>query len=406
MDTRVADIGKQIIERLEKVHIGCFEGMEKPLLLISEQYPGVWLEHVYDSVFYAMQDPTKLYLAQNTIDLFLSYQREDGQFPCYVWDKKRTHGPNIGYAHIQECVSFAKLCLLLYRMDGDRARLSRAYHACAKWAAWLRANRMTTGRGLVEMFVGYDTGHDNSGRLTGLSCPGKYEINGEAQDAAILPPADPVAPVLAVDMSCNYYGTLRALAEMAELLGEKEEGLRFASEAEAVKAALFALCYDEKDAFFYDVDKDGRQRKCRSSTIFHLFLEGVLDREKDADVIEQIYRRHIANAEEFATPYPYPSMAVNDPSCQGHPLFNCWGYYTQGLIALRTTLWLEQYGWKAEMDRLCRQWVAAWTEHFSLCKMGQELDPITGIPTASSEWYSSTMLFYLYAAGRLGLLGK
>jgi hypothetical protein len=33
--------------------------------------------------------------------------------------------------------------------------------------------------------------------------------------------------------------------------------------------------------------------------------------------------------------------------------------------------------------------------------MGQELDPISGVPTECSEWYSSTMLFYLYAAKRL-----
>lgn len=31
---------------------------------------------------------------------------------------------------------------------------------------------------------------------------------------------------------------------------------------------------------------------------------------------------------------------------------------------------------------------------------GQELDPVTGIPSPCSQYYSSTMLFYLYAARR------
>lgn len=53
---------------------------EKPLFLISERYPGVWLEHVYDSVFYAMLDPTKLYLAENTLNLFIDNQRTDSFF--------------------------------------------------------------------------------------------------------------------------------------------------------------------------------------------------------------------------------------------------------------------------------------------------------------------------------------
>ena len=48
---------ESIKNRLETVHIGYFEGMDKPLFLISETYPGIWLEHVYDSVFYAKMNP-------------------------------------------------------------------------------------------------------------------------------------------------------------------------------------------------------------------------------------------------------------------------------------------------------------------------------------------------------------
>jgi hypothetical protein len=129
-------------------------------------------------------------------------------------------------------------------------------------------------------------------------------------------------------------------------------------------------------------------------------MEGVLDNESDAALIKEIYERHISNPDEFATPYPYPSMAISDPSCEGHAQRNCWGYYSQGLIALRATLWMEQYGFEGEFDNLCSKWVKAWTEHFDTLKLGQELDPISGVPTKSSEWYSSTMLFYLYAIER------
>lgn len=57
----------------------------------------------------------------------------------------------------------------------------------------------------------------------------------------------------------------------------------------------------------------------------------------------------------------------------------------------------RKYGFSAELERLCEAWVTAWTEHFDEFKLGQELDPITGVPSPSSEWYSSTMLFYIYA---------
>lgn len=395
-------ICEEIENRLNKIHIDCFKGMDKPLFLISEAYPGIWLEHVYDSVFLATMDKTKLYLAENTVNLFIDNQKNDGQLPCFVLDgNRRKSGALIGYSQIQECVSFARLGLMVYEMNHDLDFLSRLYDASKKWVGWLRANRMTTRRGLVEMFVGYDTGHDNSGRLDGLSCKGNYVIDGVEQNAAVLPPNDDVAPAIAVDMNSNFYSTLISLAKMAQILGLCNESAQFHEEARRVKTRLFETCYDSDDDYFYDVDKNGNKRKFLSSTIFHLFMEGVLDPVDDSYIIDRIYKRHISNTDEFATPYPYPSMAVNDPSCHGHDAFNCWGYYSQGLIALRATLWMERYGMHTELDNLCKKWVEAWTDNFDKIKMAQELDPITGEPTRSSEWYSSTMLFYLYSVKRL-----
>ena len=155
--------------RLKTVHIGCFRGMDKPLFLISETYPGIWLEHVYDSVFYAKMNPEYLYLAENTTELFLSLQKEDGQLPyCVIDGNRRPEAKKeelMGYWQIQECVSFARLCYMVYEMNCDLEYLKRAYPALAKWAEWLKRSRMTRGLGLIEMFVGFDTGHDRSGRL-------------------------------------------------------------------------------------------------------------------------------------------------------------------------------------------------------------------------------------------------
>ncbi len=389
-------ISKQIKERLENVHIGCFDGTDKPVILISEAYPGIWLEHVNDAVVYAMMDKTKIRLAENTIELFIAKQKEDGQLPCYILDKKRADREKgwttlIGYSQVQECTSFARLSLLVYRMTGNRDFLEKVYTSAQKWVSWLRNNRMTQGLGLVEMFVGFDTGHDNSGRLSGMSCKGCY-----CGDAAVLPPDDTV-PIIAVDMNCNFYATLMALSEMASEFGYEEEAAIRAAEAREVKSRLFELCFNEEDCFFYDVDKNGKQRKYLSSTIFHLFMERVLDKDEDKELILELYERHLSNANEFATPYPYPSMAINDPSTAGHGEYNCWGYYTQGNTALRSVLWMEEYGFEKDFLTLCRSWINAWNAHFDEVKLGQELDPVSGVPTKCSEWYSPTMIFYLYA---------
>ena len=399
---QIRELCEIIRERLDTMHVGCFKDEVRPLLLISEQYPGVWLEHVYDSVFYATLDRTKLYLAVNTLELFMRRQTEDGQLPCCIIDgNKRKEGPLVSYSQIQECVSFARLGLMVYRMGGDKELLGRCYSTAERWVGWLRKNRMTRGEGLVEMFVGFDTGHDNSGRLNGISCRGTQIIDGVRLNAAVLPPEDGITPIIAVDMNSNYYSTLMSLSEMAAELSYETEGY-WRDEVAKVKKRLIELTYDEKDAFFYDLDKQGRRRKYLSSAVLHLFMEGVLDPICDREMISEIITRHLMNPNEFRTPYAYPSMAVCDPSCEGHIASNCWGYFTEGLILLRTTLWMDKYGLGDELDRMCESWLRAWCEHYDEIKLGQELDPITGVPSPSSEWYSSTMLFYLYAAKRLG----
>ena len=405
---KIKMIYDEVMEKILGVHISCFKGMDKPLFLISEQYPGLWMEHTYDSVMFARLEPDYINLAENAINLFIDRQTEEGQLPYNVMDGNKFPGADpeslVGYSHIQECVSFLTLALEVYEMNKDKAFLEKVYTAGCKWNAWFRKYRMTTGRGLIEMFYGYDTGHDNSGRLAGISCHGNYAINGVKQNASVLPPDDGITPILAVDMNCNFYADEVALSKMAKLLGKDDESDSWASSAAKIKENIFKYCYDEKENFFYDVDRFSEKRKYKSSTIFHLFLEKVLDKEKDAELIDRIYKEHIKNPDEFWTPYPFPSMAVNDPSVKNHPDFNCWGYYTQGLIVLRCTRWMDHYGWSEDLDYILKQWVKTWTEHFETIKMAQEIDPITGVPTKSSEWYSSCMLAYVYAVRRLNLI--
>ena len=48
-------------------------------------------------------------------------------------------------------------------------------------------------------------------------------VDGERFDADVLPPNDTTAPVLAVDMNCNYYGNVLALSKMEEILGNAKK---------------------------------------------------------------------------------------------------------------------------------------------------------------------------------------
>mgnify|MGYP003446055047 CR=1 FL=1 len=81
---KIKEYYNAVQKRIKEKHINCFKGHEKPVFLISDTYPGVWLEHAYDSLFYAKLDNKYLDIAKNTLNLFLDRQKENGQLPCFV----------------------------------------------------------------------------------------------------------------------------------------------------------------------------------------------------------------------------------------------------------------------------------------------------------------------------------
>ena len=378
---------KQIIlDRIHSHHLRQWRGSDGNIFFISDTYPGVWLEHTFDGVVWADYCTEQHEVSRNQVRLFLKWQKPDGQLPCYIWQNE------VGYGWTQECVSFGSLCLDAIRQNPqDTALLSDCYRACCAWDAWLCRTHMTLGTGLIEMFCGYDTGHDNSGRLYGLKYPGDF-----CGDGNIAPQDDDALPILAPDMNAVFYGNRMALAQMADLLNLPLEAAAWRAKAENVKKKLFEHCYNEQDQFFYDVDKYGRQRKVKSISITNVFTEGVLDQ----DLGSQIFERYLHNPGEFWTPWPFPSIAISDEKWVQNLPGNSWGFYSQGLTALRSLRWMEKYGRTAEMEEIMAKWVAAWSQS-ATTPFGQELHPITGEPSECSAWYSSCMLYFLHAIRRL-----
>ncbi|MDO4739510.1 MAG: hypothetical protein Q4A66_02480 [Eubacteriales bacterium] len=370
---------EQALRRLREVHLRAIADSRGPVVYISDAYPGVWLEHVYDGLVWASLtgewDVAKAY-----IRLFLDHQREDGRLPCYVWQEKT------GYGQLQECVSFASLAWEVYETTRDEEFLREAYEKCCLWDKWLCEHRNGSS-GLIEMHCGYDTGHDNSARLDGM------RHHGSEGDG---PALCPVAPVIAPDINAVFFGDRTALSKMAAQLGLAEDNLHWILQATRTRQLLLDTCLDPQELFFYDVDKNGVMRKCRSISVTNVFSEKVLGR----CLVHSIFDRYFRHGAEFDTPYPWPSVSSADPLFERRLPGNSWGYYSQGLTMLRTLRWMKHYGLEDELHENMRRWLSAWTD--SARPFGQELDPFTGEPSESSPWYSSTMLFYLVSAKELG----
>lgn len=377
---------EQILSRIYEHNLRPWSVSDGNIFMVSDTYPGVWLEHTYDAIAWASYMPGEQAISRNQVKLFMDLQKEDGQLPKHICKN------DTGYASLQECVSFTTLayeaCL---QNPDDIAFLEQCYDSCVKWDNWLTKYRMPHNKGLIEMFCGFDTGHDNSGRLWGLNYPCDY-----SDDARKFPPDDPILPILAPDMNAVFYGDRIGLSKLAAKLGKHKEAIEWQKKADAVKAALFENCYDFEDEFFYDVDRNGNKRKVKSCYITNLLSEGVVDFELG----NRIFERHLHNPKEFWTPYPFPSVAIDDPVWIKKYSGNSWGYYSQGLTALRSLRWMEKYGRTAEMEEIMRRWVSAWCAS-ETTMFGQELHPLTGEPSDCSQWYSSCMIYFLIAIRRL-----
>ena len=359
-------------------------GYEEPVLIEGGKYPGVWLEcGPLEGLVYGRYAPE---IAKANHEVFFHHQREDGYLPCYVWIEQEGRYP-IGSSQIQMVVPIAATALETADLTEDEAFLALAYNACVRWDCWLSEHRNTRGTGLCEAFCEYDTGHDDSPRFKDLpnSCPD--------DNAAICPEAGKL-PYLAPDLSATVYGGRRALSEMAERLDKPDEADMWQEKAEVVRQLIIKHCYHPEDECFYDVDTDNNFIRIRGDALTRVLCEHVVDQP----TFERIYARHIKNPNAFWTPYPLPSIAVDDPTFDMVP--NAWSGVSMALTALRAPRWFEHYGKSTDLGCLMKRWVEAILRAPAFM---QEMNPWTG-EFSTCEGYSPSMCVFVDFVDRLGIL--
>jgi hypothetical protein len=355
-------------------------GFDKPVLIEGSVYRGIWLEcGPQEGLVYSLIRPD---VARNNHAIFFDLQQEDGQIPCSVKQA------GAGFGQIQMVVPIAATAWELTQATQDSELLENAYRSCGRWDAWLRRYRDTRHTGLCEGFCTYDTGHDNSPRWAGIPnrCPDA--------DARKCPPI-PSLPRLCPDLSATVYGGRVAMAAMARALGKTNEADRWLEDAAAIRTAILKRLYDPDDAAFYDLDAQDHFVRIRGDLITRVLGEHVVDQR----LFETIYRRQIHNPHAFWAPYPFPSIALDDPSFVRPIPRNSWGGAAQALTALRAPRWMEPYGKPADLSHLMQRWITALLR---ASDFRQQMDPLTGVFTLDDPaGYSPAALVFLDFTWRL-----
>ena len=380
--SRLGEIAKKADKQMPENFFRSFD-REHPVLLAGAGYYGIWQEHNQDAYFIADKYPETAWESQK---IFMDFQMANGAMPSCV----RFEPLYPSFGQLQIVWPFARCAFEIAKKIGrPEEDIARIYDAAGRFDKWLVKFRDRSGKGLVEMYCEYDTGHDRSPRVKdgGLEgrCPGIYSANMPALDCM---------PICAADLSATRYGALVALGEMAELLDKPAEQAYWNGEAAALRERIHTELFDPEDEFFYDITPSGF-RKYRTEHITRLFLNRVVDQE----LFDKIYDRYFTNENEFFTAMPFPSISVSDPAFVKDFPPNCWGCNTQTLTLIRLLLWMDYYGRSAELEEIMRRYLKTYLYNGN--DFTQELNPFTGNPTREGGNYSPALIFFRAAYDRL-----
>lgn len=355
------------------------KGSRRPILHEGGVYLGCWLESTgtINAELLSRFIPS---VSEASYESFADFQCEDGQLPYKITE----HGA--AYRQIQMVTPLARSVWNHYMLNGrSQPFLRKMYNAMQRFDEWLTTYRNTRGSGCVEAFCTFDTGHDLSPRFWHVP------DTPHGDDARYCNPDSPILPFLAPDLTANVYCQRLYLQRMAEELGET--GTDWKAKAEESLNSLFKYCYDEKDEFFYDLDRNDEWVKVQSDVLLRVMACEVGDR----DFFDKMLRRYLLNTSKFFAKYPFTSLSMDDPRFDPSSSYNSWGGTSNFLSLIRTPHAFEHHGRYVELTWVIIPILSAFlnVERFAQC-----LSPWTG-DEGYTETYSPAILCLLDYVERL-----
>lgn len=272
--------------------------------------------------------------AKNELTNFLKAQWDNGFLPHIIfWGKKRRL-PH--WAYIESALSirprttsitqppvFALSVESIYEKDKDKPFLEEVLPKIAKFHRWLIEHRDIDNDSLLSIIspnesgmdelpvfqvaAGY-TGHDAT-RLHYTYRKGdflnhRYRFNNKK----IL--EKDYFNVEELLFNVVFIESSRALSRLFLEIGNKDESDFFKKIATKSEASLLEKCWDSKDEIFYSLySKDEKFARVKTiASLLPLFLEGLR-----GEKLEKLVTKHLLNKNEFFTPYPFPSVAKDEP---------------------------------------------------------------------------------------------
>ncbi|MCL0093381.1 hypothetical protein M1O53_00065 [Dehalococcoidia bacterium] len=211
----------------------------------------------------------------------------------------------------------------IYEQTKDKHFISKLYPKLKLFNEWLHLTRSFGEKGLFSWVRSDESGVDDSPRFDGIrenQAPGLPWIirplrifMGEVRlDFSRYFPHHrlgnlDIRSIEALDLNCYLVVQMSSLAKMAKVLGLGSDAKIFETRADTLIRQIRSHLWDQGDSFFYDLGSEGFIKVPTPAAFLTLFAEVATRNHAEALI------KHLGDEKEFWTPYPIPSVAINDP---------------------------------------------------------------------------------------------
>jgi len=393
-------------------------------------YPNAWIEtQPMGGEMYAKRDAQT---ALNNSVIFMLTRRDDGRLPGMVVSSETTRKngwienppeAHLWFPEVQLLADFEMLqgfCFpepawRMYHWIGkDKAFLELLRKSLAGHDAYLWRTRDSTGNGVLETWCVWDTGEDESTRLTTRWAPNRWPFDKPPGADGMPDPRDPAAlrqywqrggpapqpdevrvPFSSMDVMAYSYSARATLAKIESELGNDTKAAEWRKRADDVRQSVIDNLWVQERHACFDLGRDGG----RLPELIHNNLRCMWYGMFTKEMADAFVDHHLLNPDAFWTPVPLVSIAINEPLFH-NGLRNNWSGQPQGLTYQRAIDALENYGRYAEVTRLGRILLPVLIGNNN--RFTQQLDPHTGAPSGQKpDGYGPMMLAALEYISRM-----
>ncbi len=246
-------------------------------------YLGVWL---WDSALHAIAlRHAQPEMARDQLRVLLAHQLPDGMLPDAVFDEGVVAEIDHPFpARVTKPPMLAWAALKLHETNPDVEFLREVYPALVRWNAWWFKCNDDDADGLVQYTHPYSSGLDNS------------------------PLWDHGMPVESPDINTYLNIQMKALASMAQILGDAEAAAAWRGRARALTLRMIQDLWDEHAGLFQALHAE---KPIPVITPFNLFP--LWTGELPASIAGRLIA-HLTDPHEFGGEHMIPTVARSDPA--------------------------------------------------------------------------------------------